>query len=237
MLRQWASSLVVAGTHGEIVLGSGDFTDHKVLYAKVRMRALGAGTDLLRKPRLCDARAVVEGGCVIEQFRGELAEAPEIPKCVALDTHAELLAKWLRIKSAEFFSIPARCPRKPWIAKPTIALVAQKEPMLRELSVIKGELKRTLVLAEKRDANGHRWEFSLLVSQVACGAASSQCWLSLTQNKKKGQRGFLRLTRQTCLWRLRGQRQDLTSRLCLTLSSALRSESQRTPIRKSRAGG
>ena len=27
--RQWASSLVVAGTHGEIVLGSGDFTDRK----------------------------------------------------------------------------------------------------------------------------------------------------------------------------------------------------------------
>ena len=47
--RQWASSLVVAGTHGEIVLGSGDFTDHKVVYAKVRMRAPGARTDLLEK--------------------------------------------------------------------------------------------------------------------------------------------------------------------------------------------
>ena len=143
--RQWASSLVVAGTHGEIVLGSGDFTDHKVVYAKVRMRAPGARTDLLRKPRVCDARAVVEGGCVIEQFREELAKAPEIPKWVALDAHAELLAKWLRIKSAEFFSIPARRPRKPWITRRTFALIAQKQPMLRELSVIKGELKRTLL--------------------------------------------------------------------------------------------
>ena len=136
--RQWASSLVVAGTHGEIVLVSGDFTDHKVVYAKVRMRAPGARTDLLRKPRVC--WAVVEGGCVIEQFRDELAKAPEITKWVALDTHAELLAKWLRIKSAEFFSIPARRPRKPWITKRTFALIAQKQPMLRELSVIKGEL-------------------------------------------------------------------------------------------------
>ena len=59
--RQWASSLVVAGTRGEIVLGSGDFTDHKVVYAKVRMRAPGARTNLLRKPRVCDVRAVVEG--------------------------------------------------------------------------------------------------------------------------------------------------------------------------------
>ena len=33
--RQWASSLVVAGPHGEIVLGSGDFTGHKVVFAKV----------------------------------------------------------------------------------------------------------------------------------------------------------------------------------------------------------
>ena len=143
--RQWASSLVVAGTHGEIVLGSGDFTDHKVVYAKVRMRAPGARTDLLRKPRVCDARAVVEGGCVIEQFREELAKDPEIPKWVALDDHAELLAKWLRIKSAEFFSIPARRPRKPWITRRTFALTAQKQPMLHELSVIKGELKRTLL--------------------------------------------------------------------------------------------
>ena len=87
----------------------------------------------------------MEGGCVIEQFREELAKALEIPKWVALDTHAELLAKWLRIKSAEFFSIPAHCPRKPWIAKRTFALIAQKQPMLRELSVIKGELKRTLL--------------------------------------------------------------------------------------------
>ena len=116
-----------------------------MVYAKVRMRALGARTNILRKPRVCDARAVVEGGCVIEQFRKELAKAPEIPKWVALDAHAELLAKWLRIKSAEFFSIPARCPRKPWIAKRTFALIAQKQPMLRELSVIKVELKRTLL--------------------------------------------------------------------------------------------
>ena len=49
--RQWALSLVVAGTHGEIVLGCGDFTGQKVVYAKVRMRAPGARTDLLRKPR------------------------------------------------------------------------------------------------------------------------------------------------------------------------------------------
>ena len=78
--RQWASSLVLAGTHEETVLGSGDFTDHKVVYAKVRMRALGAWTDPSRKPLVCDARAVVEAGCVIEQFREELAKALEIPK-------------------------------------------------------------------------------------------------------------------------------------------------------------
>ena len=139
------SSLVVAGTHGEIVLGSGDFTDHKVVYAKVRMRAPGARTDLLRKPRVCDARAVVEGAYVIEQFREELAKAPEIPQWVALDAHAELLAKWLRTMSAEFFSIPARSPRKPSITRRTFALNAQKQPMLHELSVIKRELKRTLL--------------------------------------------------------------------------------------------
>ena len=114
--RQWTWSLVVVGTHCEIVLGSGDFTGHKVVYAKVRMRAPDARTDLLRKPRVCDARAVVEEGCVVEQLREELAKAPEIPKWVALDAHGELLAKWLRIKSAEFLSIPTRCPRKPWIA-------------------------------------------------------------------------------------------------------------------------
>ena len=56
------------------------FTDHKVVCAKVRMRAPGARTDLSRKCRVCDARAVVEGGCVIEKFREELAKAPEIPK-------------------------------------------------------------------------------------------------------------------------------------------------------------
>ena len=67
--------------------------------------------------------------------------------------------------------------------------------------------------------------------------------------KKKRSKRILRLTRQTCLWRLRGQRQDLTSRLCLTFSSissssqvprfrlcSWRMESQRAPIRKSRAG-
>ena len=92
--RHWASSLVVAGTHREIVLGSGDFTDHKVVYAKVRMRAPGARTDLLRKPRVCDVRAAVEGGYTIEKFRDGLAKAPEIPKWVGIDAHAELLAKW-----------------------------------------------------------------------------------------------------------------------------------------------
>ena len=144
--RQWASSLVVAGTHREIVLGTGDFTDHKVVYAKVWMRAPGARTDLLRKPRVCDARAAVEGGWTIEQFREELARAPEIPRWVGIDTHAELLAKWLRIKSAEYFPVRARRPRKPWIAKRTCALIAQKQPMLRELSAVNTSvLKRTLL--------------------------------------------------------------------------------------------
>ena len=109
------------------------------------MRVPGARTDLLRMPRVCDARAVMEGGCVIEQFREELAKAPEIPKWCAFDTHAELLAKWLQIKSAEFFCLPARCPRKPWIAKRTFAPIAQKQPMLRDLSVVKSELKSTLL--------------------------------------------------------------------------------------------
>ena len=67
----------------------------------------GAKTDLFRKPPVCDARAVVEGRCVIEQFREELAKAPEIPKWVALDAHAELLAKWLRIKSAGILFHPS----------------------------------------------------------------------------------------------------------------------------------
>ena len=115
------------------------------MVATLQVCCAGVRTDLLRKPRVCDARAVVEGECVIEQFREELAKAPEIPKWVPLDSHAELLAKWLRTKSAEFFSIPARRPRKPWITKRTFALVAQKQPMLRELSVIKGGLKRTLL--------------------------------------------------------------------------------------------
>ena len=184
--RQWASSLVVAGTHGEIVLGSGDFTDHKVVYAKVRMRVPGARTNLLRKRRVCDTRAVVEGGCVIEQFRDELAKAPEVPKWVALDTHAELLAKWLRIKSAEYFSIPARCPRKPWITKRTFALIAQKQPMLRELSVIKGELKRALWCSQKRGmcmATDGSFLFSCRRLRVAQLRRSVVC-LSLRIRKK-----------------------------------------------------
>ena len=196
--RQWASSLVVAGTRGEIVLGSGYFKDHKVVYAKVRKRAPGARTDLLRKPRVCDARAVVEGGCVIGQFREKLAKAPEIPKWVALDTHAELLAKWLRIKSAEFFSIPARCPRKPWIAKRTFAFIAQKQPMLRELSVIKGELKRKLLrdcwaawCSQKggtRMVTEENCLFSCRRLRVAQLRRSVGC-LSL-RIRKKGERGF-----------------------------------------------
>ena len=204
--RLWASSLVVAGTHGEIVLGSGDFTDHKVVYAKVRMRAPAARTDLLRKPRVSDARAVVEGGCVIEQFREELAKAPEIPKWVALDTHAELLAKWLRIKSVEFFSIPARRPRKPWITKRTFVLIAQKQPMLRELSEIKGELKRTLLrdcwavwcsqTRGVRMATDGNFLFSCRRLRVAQLHRSVVCFHSVLEKRSKR---ILRLTRQTCL--------------------------------------
>ena len=76
----WLLRLWLLARTGEIVLGSGDFTDHTVVCARVRMRAPGARTDLSRKPRVCDARAVMAGGCVIEQFLEELAKAPEIPK-------------------------------------------------------------------------------------------------------------------------------------------------------------
>ena len=77
--RQWASSLVVAVTHSEIVLGSGDFTNHKVDFAKVGMRAPGARTDLLRKPRVCDVRAAAEGGCIIERLRRSQSGLALIP--------------------------------------------------------------------------------------------------------------------------------------------------------------
>ena len=48
--RQRASSLVVACIHREMVLGCGDFTDHKVFKANVKLRAPGARTE-------CRARA------------------------------------------------------------------------------------------------------------------------------------------------------------------------------------
>ena len=147
----------------------------------------------------------------VEQFRDELAKAPEIPKCVALDTHAELLAKWLRIQVGgnSFPSQHAR-PRKPWITKRTFALIAQKQPMLRELSVIKGELKRTLLrdcwavwCLQKRGtrmaANGN-FLFSCRRLRVAQLHRSVGC-LSLRIRKRS--KRILRLTRQTCLSRRR----------------------------------
>ena len=140
--QMWASSLVVARTQSEIVLDSGDFTDLKLVFARVRLR--GVRADLLRKPRVCNARTAVEGGEIIEKFREELARGPEIPKWVGIDTHAELLANWLRIKSVEYFPVPIRQPRKPWIAKRTFAFIARKQPMFGELSALNGELKRTL---------------------------------------------------------------------------------------------
>ena len=119
--------------------------DHNVVHAKVRMRAPGARTDLLRKPQVCDTRAAMEGGWITDEFREELARAPEIPRCVDMNSHADLLAKWLRVRSAEYFHLPARRARKPWIAKRTFALIAQKQPMFREVCAVKRELKRTLL--------------------------------------------------------------------------------------------
>ena len=80
----------------------------------------------------------MEGGWTIEQFLEELARALEIPRWVGIDTHAEILAKWLRIK---YFPVPARWPRKPWIAERTFALIAQKQPNALEMSAVNGELK------------------------------------------------------------------------------------------------
>ena len=103
--------------------------DHKVAYAKVRMRAPGSRTDLLRKPQVCDARASMEGGRITDEFREEFSRAPEIRRGVDMNTHTDLLVKWLRVRSSDYFLLPARRPRKPWIAKRTFALIARKQPM------------------------------------------------------------------------------------------------------------